>query len=177
MPDFNPYETPSAAVADPASADRLELADRGTRLGAKLLDGLIFGGGFMVIGVLAAILIPALLAQRRGGGGSSLLAVAAFGVLGGGLLLAVMIWNLVWLNRYGQTIAKRILGIRIVRSDGAPVGLGRMVGLRIVLMWVLESIPLLGPLFSLVNACFIFRDDRRCIHDLMADTIVVKADS
>jgi uncharacterized RDD family membrane protein YckC len=41
-------------------------------------------------------------------------------------------------------------------------------------MWALESIPLLGGLFSLVNVCFIFRDDRRCIHDLIADTIVVK---
>ena len=53
--------------------------------------------------------------------------------------------------------------------------MGRLLGLRIILMWMLESIPFLGPLFSLVNVCFIFRDDRRCIHDLMADTVVVKA--
>ena len=34
-------------------------------------------------------------------------------------------------------------------------------------------IPVLGPLFSLVNVCFIFREDRRCIHDLIAGTQVV----
>lgn len=176
MNDFNPYEAPAAIVADPASPDFLELADRGTRLGAKLLDGLIFGGGVMVIGIMAAILIPALLSQRRGGG-SSTAAFVVFGVLAGGLLLAMLIWNLVWLHRYGQTIAKRILKIRIVRSNGEPVGLGRLLGLRIVVMGVIEAIPLLGPLFSLVNICFIFRDDRRCIHDLMADTIVVKVNT
>ncbi len=172
MAEFNPYEAPSAAVADLVDPESLELADRGTRLGAKLLDGLIMGGGFAVIGILAAISVPAFLSRR--GGGPPVAFLAVFAVLGGGLLLALMIWNIVWLSRYGQTIAKRILKIRIIRSDGEPVGMGRLLGLRIILMWVLESIPLLGPLFSLVNVCFIFRDDRRCIHDLIADTIVVK---
>lgn len=173
MTEFNPYEAPSAVVADLVDPETQELADRGTRLGAKLLDGLILGGGFAVIGILAAIFIPAFLSRRTGGAPPTAFFIV-FAVLGGGLLLALMIWNLIWLSRYGQTIAKRILRIRIVRSDGEPVGMGRLLGLRIILMWVLESIPLLGPLFSLVNACFIFRDDRRCIHDLIADTIVVK---
>ena len=31
-----------------------------------------------------------------------------------------------------------------------------------------------GGLFSIVDICFIFRDDRRCIHDLIAGTQVVK---
>lgn len=172
MAEFNPYEAPAAAVADLVDPESLELADRGTRLGAKLLDGLIMGGGFAVIGILAAIFVPAFLSRR--GGGPPVAFLAVFAVLGGGLLLALMIWNILWLSRYGQTIAKRILKIRIIRSDGEPVGMGRLLGLRIILMWVLESIPLLGPLFSLVNVCFIFRDDRRCIHDLIADTIVVK---
>jgi uncharacterized RDD family membrane protein YckC len=173
MTDFNPYEAPAAIVADPVGTEFLELADRGTRLGAKMLDGVIVGGGLLVIGVIAAIAIPALLSQRRGGGMPNAFFIV-FGVLAGGLLLALMIWNLVWLHRYGQTIAKRILKIRIVRSNGDRVGLGRVVGLRIVVMWVIEMIPFLGPLFSLVDICFIFRDDRRCIHDLVADTIVVK---
>jgi len=173
MTDFNPYETPAAPLADPASQEYLELADRGTRLGAKFLDGLIMGVGFMVIGFTAAIAIPAMLSRSAAPKSSSLFFIV-FAVLVGCLVLAMAIWNLVWLSRYGQTVAKRILKIRIVRSNGDPVGMGRLVGLRIVLMWVLESVPFLGPLFSLVNVCFIFRDDRRCIHDLMADTIVVK---
>ena len=68
MTDFNPYEAPAAIVADPAATEFLELADRGTRLGAKLLDGVILGGVFAIIGIIAAIGIPALLAQRRSGG-------------------------------------------------------------------------------------------------------------
>ncbi len=176
MTEFNPYEAPASLVADPASTDLLELADRGTRLGAKILDGVIFGGGFAVIGIIAAIFIPAMLSRQRGAVSSDVFFVI-FAVMAGCLILGMAIWNLVWLNRYGQTVAKRILKIRIVRSNGEPVGMGRLLGLRILLMWVIESIPLLGPLFSLVNVCFIFRDDRRCIHDLMADTIVVKVNA
>lgn len=41
MTEFNPYEAPSAVVADLVDPAAVELADRGTRLGAKLLDGLI----------------------------------------------------------------------------------------------------------------------------------------
>jgi uncharacterized RDD family membrane protein YckC len=173
MPEFNPYEAPCAMVADPAGTDSLELADRGTRLGAKLLDGLMVGGGFLVLGFVAALALPAMLSQGRSGA-APVIFFSIFAALAGGFVLVMLIWNLLWLHRYGQTIAKRILRIRIVRSSGEPVGMGRLLGIRVLLMWVLESIPFLGPLFSLVNVCFIFRDDRRCLHDLMADTIVVK---
>ena len=40
---------------------------------------------------------------------------------------------------------------------------------------LIGAIPLVGTVFSLVNICFIFREDRRCIHDLMAGTHVVEA--
>ena len=170
MTEFNPYEAPAAVVEDLARVEYLELADRGTRLAAKILDGLV---GFVGIGILAALLIPMAISQRNGGSGSLFLIV--FVAATACLVLTVLIWNLIWLHRYGQTIGKRIVKVRIVRSDGERADLGRIVGLRIILVMILGAIPLLGPLFSLVNVCFIFRDDRRCIHDLMADTIVVKA--
>jgi uncharacterized RDD family membrane protein YckC len=34
-------------------------------------------------------------------------------------------------------------------------------------------IPVIGPLFGLVNVLFIFGEERRCLHDLAANTIVV----
>jgi len=170
MTDFNPYEAPTSVVDDPSVGEYQELADRGSRLAARILDGLVGIGG---IGIMAAIMIPVALAQGNGANKSSFIIMAI--ILGVALTLGVLVWNLVWLHRYGQTIGKRIVKVKIVRSDGDRVSLGRILGLRIILVTILEFIPFLGGLFSLVNVCFIFRDDRRCIHDLMADTVVVKA--
>lgn len=38
---------------------------------------------------------------------------------------------------------------------------------------VLYQIPVAGSIFSLVDVLFIFREDHKCIHDLIADTIVI----
>jgi uncharacterized RDD family membrane protein YckC len=89
--------------------------------------------------------------------------------------LATVTINLILLHRYGQTLGKRLLRIRIVRSDGNPASLGRIVGLRIIVATLPSMVPYLGSFYSITDACFIFREDRRCLHDLIADTLVVKA--
>ena len=70
-----------------------------------------------------------------------------------GLLLlafvALVVWNCVWLHRYGQTVGKRALGIRIVRGNGERASLGRIFGLRYLPMMILGAIPFLGPLVTL----------------------------
>jgi len=171
MTEFNPYEAPAAAVEDRSYApiQEFELADRGTRLAAKLLDSLIFVGALIIP---IAILIAAIPTRETSHAGNGFLLFA--GILTAVVALGMIGWNLFWLHRHGQTIAKRICKIRIVRSDGDRASTGRIVGLRVLIPWVLESIPFVGGIFSLVNICFIFREDRRCIHDLMADTMVVK---
>jgi len=73
--------------------------------------------------------------------------------------------------RYGQTIAKRLLEIRVVRTDGSQASLGRIFWLRNVVNALLKIVPLYG----LVDALLIFGERRQCIHDMIADTIVVKA--
>jgi uncharacterized RDD family membrane protein YckC len=87
---------------------------------------------------------------------------------------AMLVWDLWWLHRYGQTIGKRMLGIRIVRCDGTHAPLWRIVCLRDGLMTALEGIPLLGPFIGLTDSLVIFRADRRCLHDMIADTKVVR---
>jgi len=173
LPAANPYAAPSARVQDVHDAANHELADRGTRLGAAILDGLVIGGPIMLVAIGAAIALPAM---QRSGDQAAMGAVAglvALVVLAG--LLGVIVLNLVWLHRHGQTIAKRWLGIRIVRTDGGHCSLLRIVFARSVPMIVLRAIPMLGWLFALIDALLIFREDYRCLHDHFADTIVVKA--
>ena len=51
---------------------------------------------------------------------------------------------------------------------------GRAIGLRYLLNWFLMMLPFIGGIYGLVDALLIFRASRKCLHDNMADTIVVK---
>ena len=169
MSEFNPYEAPQAELVDPASEVGFELADRGARLGATLLDGLLLWG---TAGILAAIGIPMTIAKQEAGNWVPMVLVIGLILVA---VLVIMAIHLVLLHRYGQTIGKRALGIRIARPDGSPASLGRIVGLRIIVAKIPAMLCYLGTIYSLTDACFIFREDRRCLHDLIADTIVVRA--
>ena len=164
----NPYAAPVAAVADEAPREQ-ELADRLTRLGAVFVDGIFFSFS----------IVPAFVAMAFIGGNSSpgQVDTAVYVGFGLGLLLffGLVAWNCVLLSRRGQTVAKKMLGIRVVRRDGSHCGLARIFFARYLPVTLLSVIPFVGGLVSLVDALLIFRDDRRCLHDEIADTIVVKA--
>jgi uncharacterized RDD family membrane protein YckC len=90
-------------------------------------------------------------------------------------LLGLMIYNLVLLTKQGQTIGKKWLGIRIVsHPDGQRAGFVKAVLLRGFVNGLIGAVPLLGMLYSLIDICFIFREDHRCVHDLIGGTHVVK---
>ena len=73
-------------------------------------------------------------------------------------------------------VGKKILGVRIVRYDNARnPGFLRVVVLRYLILKPIWMIPILGQLFVLADALFIFGDNRRCIHDLVARTKVIVA--
>ena len=91
------------------------------------------------------------------------------------LALGLIVYNMVLLHRNGQTIGKKILGIKIVRSDGSPVALSRIIFLRWLPIAIAGRIPLIGPLIGLANPLVIFGNEKRCIHDYIADTIVITA--
>jgi uncharacterized RDD family membrane protein YckC len=63
-----------------------------------------------------------------------------------------------------------------VRSDGSAAGIGRIVLLRLAPIWLMTLIPVVGVIMAgLVDPLLIFRQSRKCLHDTIADTIVVKA--
>ncbi len=170
LPPLNPYAAPTARIDD-FHNDQLELADRLMRLVAKIIDGLIIGAVAAVVGIGAAITLPAM---QKSGGGSQETAMVIFVLIGGGALLAILIVNLVLLHRHGQTIGKRMFNMRIVRADGSHCSLPRIIFARWLPVTVLGMIPLVGYFVSLADPLMIFRSDQRCMHDLLADTIVVK---
>jgi uncharacterized RDD family membrane protein YckC len=161
----NPYAPPRAKVSDVVDdTEELELAGRGIRLGAVLVDAVI---------AFALVYLPLIMGGMFRGWGTG---VAPHISPIAGLLafvgLIVWLWfTILYVARNGQTIAKKWLGIKVVRSDGSKASLGRIFWLRNVVNALLGVIPFYGLIDSLV----IFGDARQCVHDKIADTIVVVA--
>ncbi|MEO7052494.1 MAG: RDD family protein [Rhodanobacter sp.] len=169
--ETNPYAAPAAVVDDVPGfvAGDLESrkASRGKRLGAALID--------VVINVvwLAPVIMGAMMAGGVRSGIKAAGPMAALMVLGLILLLALVVINCMLVYRDGQTIGKRMLDMSMVRSSGARMGLARYLFLRMLPISLLGAIPWVGQFAGLVDAVLIFGAQRRCLHDLIADTIVI----
>ena len=101
--------------------------------------------------------------------------------------IAWTVWTIVLVYKYGQTVGKKVMGIRVVRMDGSRVSFARFFFLRwlavAVISWIVSVVGaamhlhFLGNLVSLVDALLIFGAAHRCLHDYIADTQVVTAES
>jgi uncharacterized RDD family membrane protein YckC len=143
-----------------------ELASRLSRLIASLVDAIVM--------MVFAMPLYIILFSRYGG--SLLNSTDAFRIFWIGipsLIYFIGINSYFWATR-GQSIGKMALGIRIVQIDGERATWGRIVGLRIMPMQLIGWVPYIGGLISLVDVLFIFRSNRRCIHDEIARTKVVR---
>jgi uncharacterized RDD family membrane protein YckC len=171
----NLYAPPKSAVKDVGGDETIALASRSARLGAVMLDGFI---GFIWFTPAYVMNFATLAQQARGNPMAVWISLAKtggwfyVGLLGA---LAVLAIDLFLLARNGQTIGKKLLGIKVVRVDESPVSLSRVFLLRYVLNTFLTLIPVAGPLYSLVDSLMIFSESRRTVHDRIADTIVIKA--
>jgi uncharacterized RDD family membrane protein YckC len=166
----NRFAPPRADVEDQADdAGAMVDASRGARLLAVIIDSVL---PLILIGViLAGMAIPAYENYRQAHAPgiepprlSSHHLTTAWAWLGGMAVIAFHVWStvLVWL--YGQTVGKRLMDIRVVRTDGARVTFARFV-------------PLFNVVIGLLDPLLIFRDSRQCLHDSIADTKVVTAAS
>ncbi len=161
----NPYAAPVATATSAFDfAARLKLASRSLRFAGAILDSTIYG-----IGTIPALSVMAMADANNDD------ILQAFGTLMfmGGLLL-VGIGNWVLITRSGQSFAKRLLGMRIVRENGQLPGFLHGVFLR---HWVLSFFCIcypVGILVYLIDGLIIFGGKRQCLHDLMAGTLVVK---
>lgn len=160
----NPYAAPVTVIATVAEDLPRALAGRAERLGAVIVDNLM----------VSVLLFPGyMLLLEAAPRWAHVIAPVAW--VATPLALVLVGINIFLLVRDGQTVAKRWFDIRIVRADGTRCAATRLLGMRYVLPMLIGALPCIGPLFSLVDALTIFRDERRCLHDDMADTIVVRA--
>ena len=137
------------------------LASRMKRLFARLLD--------VVFGVIAA-LIPGFVLTFLSGGSFDPEPFLLGAVVG---IISFVIYQWYLLATTAQTIGKKYLKIKIVKNDGEKAGFFVNVVLREWVMTLIGIFPAIGGIIQLVDILFIFRDDRKCIHDLIAGTVVI----
>ena len=173
----NPYAPPAASLdadtAGAAAAESDELASRWQRLGGALVDGLLgfaaIAPGYVglssleLLGTEGAYTRPFMLFTDTGRWG--LVAAALL------VVLSVVQWTL--LARRGQTLGKMVAGTRVVTVDDSPAGLLRAVVLRVWPVEILSRLPMVRWLLF-VDLVFILEKDRRCLHDRLAGTKVVR---
>ncbi len=202
FPEFAPPSEPPPLVAPPPTGGSIftapasvapivadpTLADRGARLMARMIDWMLellcaIPGGIVLGTEVIKLAIEASQGKEPDFSQLDLPRV----MLGAGLMLAMTLALLVlqvWMITVrGQTIGKRILGIRVVKADGSPAGFVNGWLMRELLITAIgiacSIIPFIGPIllrpaFHIVDWCLIFRDDQKCLHDQIATTKVVK---
>jgi len=174
----NNYAPPQSVVADISSSDApFEKATRLSRLGAVVLDGLIFSLP------LSPSYVSAFSGMMRTHAKTFnyftfWAAMASTGIwfyVGTLIVLVLLVIMTVLVYRNGQTIGKKLVGIKVARTDGSRASLARIFWLRYLLNTAIMYVPYLGKVYALVDACMIFGEQRRCCHDYIADTIVIRA--
>ncbi|MDP1917854.1 MAG: RDD family protein [Myxococcales bacterium] len=157
--------TGGAPLCVNCSSPYIPRGSRGARFVANLIDSAVVS-----LPAIGCILIFVVFSVSRGNEKPGDLA-ALF--LMGGMFLGVALGlgvQIVMQLRYAQSVGKRMMKLKVVRSDGSPVELWRIILLRNLALQVAAQ---LCGFVGIIDALMIFGDEMRCLHDLVADTVVV----
>ncbi len=164
------FAPPQAPVADVSavelSINGFPLATRKRRLAAGLID--------MVIALILVWVVSRVTPWNPFDvqGGNPLWGFAWANALGGFVIFVVIHGYL--LTAHGQTIGKALLQMRIVRADGSRASVQRLIGLRYGIGSFFCIVPAVAQIYGVIDGLLIFGARRRCLHDRIADTVVIK---
>jgi uncharacterized RDD family membrane protein YckC len=173
--EHNPYAPPGGGYPPQGGYGHepywqpYELAGRGTRLVAAILDGLLAIATALPGFILLYDFLNSVDSKKE-----SDLWLAVGVMVVGVLVLAIYQWYLIATR--GQSLGKKWLHIRIVKLDGSMPGFVNGVLLRGWVMSLITNIPYVGGIVGLVDPLLIFGQERRCLHDLIASTQVIVGD-
>jgi uncharacterized RDD family membrane protein YckC len=144
-----------------------ELARKGARLGAQILDGILS----LIIMLPIAYLLGIFEYWSNEQEPPYLLTLIS-GVISIAIFIAIN-WKL--LTQNAQTFGKFVLNLKIVNIDGSKPSIQQLLFKRFSIYWGLNYVPVVGGLINTVNILLIFRKDRRCLHDHVAGTKVINS--
>jgi hypothetical protein len=188
FPEFSGAPVPpivGSAGTGPNAADRSVAAGRGARIGAAFINAFFY----VICTMPGSMLMSRKLMEQNPeiarGEIPRLEDIDLTSMIEGqkwvwaGLLAGILLQAILLAVR-GQNLGKMLVGVRVVRaSDGQPAGFVRAALLRFLLPVLImialnRATGVLGFLFLLIDFCFIFREDGRCLHDLIAGTKVAR---
>jgi uncharacterized RDD family membrane protein YckC len=163
MSDINPYQTPNSDVTVAHGAN--ELAGRWVRFGASIVDGIV-----IVLVMVPVMYLMGIFSYFTSNTEPPMTLMLMVAVIAFVVFVAI---NYVPLSKNGQTVGKKVANIRITDLQGNKADVGTIILKRYLPVQIAGQVPIIGGLVSLIDVLFIFRKDRRCLHDLIAGTQVM----
>ncbi|MDX3233296.1 RDD family protein [Streptomyces sp. ME19-01-6] len=153
-------------AADPL-AGMPPLANRGRRLVARIVDALIVG---IPVGLVMAVLVGDYDPVNNNDEATAMTIVYA---------LVYFLYEGVMLTKYGQTVGKKLMRIRVALLENGEIPAGQPGWLRAGTYALPEIVPCCGFIFWLINVlwCTWDRPYHQCLHDKVAKTVVVAVPS
>jgi len=140
------------------------------RFAAKLIDGLILTAASIIVNmILAAFLLGSANYFDPQASPENITPILVFqGMSFLANTLIALSFGVFFIRRFSATPGKMALGLKLVRTDGSPLGVGRIIG-RYFAEWLSSMILMIGYIMAA------FDDQRRALHDRVCDTRVIKA--
>ncbi|RYD19273.1 MAG: RDD family protein [Verrucomicrobiaceae bacterium] len=170
MSEQNPYAAPETdPVLVMPSTGSLALATPSERFFGAFMDGLV--GLAVAIPVWVVFYFLGVFRSfeemgRIGFGFTLLLTVIHFPIY-----MAIQ-WK--FLKATGQSIGKKLAKTRVATMEGRKPEINDLVFKRYAFVTGISLVPVVGSVLSLVDVLLVFKSDRRCLHDMVAGTQVVK---
>lgn len=162
----NAFAPPETDVEPRAEDQRgLRLASRWARLGGAIIDTII-----MIIPAVGLAFALGLYDGIGADGQMPLDKQLLGAALGIGVYLIINGWTI---YSRGQTLGKMAVGIRVVTLGGEQISGNKYVLARLLPIWVVSQLPFIGSILGLVDALLIFRSEKNCLHDDIAQSRVV----
>ena len=143
------------------------------RFVAFMIDALILMAiAAVIVGIAAAVAVIGLGLDHNADPDENAVLIGIAVMLGvvGLIVIGWLYEALMTSSPRGATLGKLALGLRIVRADGAQLSFGRATARHFLKFMITPLVPLaIGYLMAA------FTNRKRALHDILADTLVIKS--